>query len=130
MTWRWLEQAVVLALHDEQIAEHGGAMGVRDTGLLSSALARPLQKVAYGDPTVFDLAAAYAFGILRDHPFTDGNKRTGLLAAYVFLSRNGWELAAPEAETVAMVLALAEGGMGEAEFAAWLRERSMARQDE
>lgn len=127
MTWRWLDPAAVLAMHDELIAEHGGRLGVLDRGLLASALARARQRLAYGDPSVFDLAAACAFGIVRDHPFVDGNKRTGLLAAYVFLFLNGWELAAPEAEAVAMTLGLAVGEADEAVFAAWLKDRSLAR---
>ena len=127
MTWRRLIEGVVLAMHDEQIAEHGGSLGVRDAGLLASALARPQNQAAYGDPSVFDLAAAYAFGIIRNHPFVDGNKRTGFLAAYVFLSLNGWELTASEIEAVVTVLALATGDIGEADFAAWLRDRSVIR---
>ena len=125
MTWRWLLNGVVLALHDEQLAEHGGSPGVRDAGLLSSALARPQNQVAYGDPSVFDLAAAYAFGIIRNHPFVDGNKRPGFLAAYVFLDLNGWELMAPEDEAVAAVLALAAGEIQEAGFSEWLKTNSI-----
>lgn len=125
MTWRWLLNGVVLALHDEQLAEHGGSPGVRDAGLLSSALARPQNQVAYGDPSVFDLAAAYAFGIIRNHPFVDGNKRTGFLAAYVFLDLNGWELMAHEDEAVAAVLALAAGEIQEAGFSEWLKTNSV-----
>ena len=125
MTWRWLLNGVVLALHDEQLAEHGGSPGVRDAGLLSSALARPQNQVAYSDPSVFDLAAAYAFGIIRNHPFVDGNKRTGFLAAYVFLDLNGWELMAPEDEAVAAVLALAAGEIQEAGFSEWLKTNSV-----
>jgi death-on-curing protein len=128
MTWRWLNEAVVVAMHDEQIAEHGGLENVRDAGLLTSALARPRNQAAHGDPDVFDLAAAQAFGIIRDHPFLDGNKRTGFLAACVFLDLNGWELNASEAEAVAAVLALATGEMEEAEFSAWLREQSVSRE--
>ncbi len=125
MTWRWLLEAVVIAVHDEQIAEHGGAQGLRDAGLLSSARAR--HKASYGDPSVFDLAAACASGIIWDHPFIDGNERTGFLAACVFLDLNGWELAAPEANAVAAVLALARKEIDEAGFAAWLRENSVSR---
>jgi death on curing protein len=125
VTWRWLLNGVVLALHDEQLAEHGGSPGVRDVGLLSSALARPQNQVAYGDPSVFDLAAAYAFGIIRNHPFMDGNKRTGFLAAYVFLDLNGWELMAHEDEAVAAVLALAAGEIQEAGFSEWLKTNSI-----
>jgi death on curing protein len=124
MTWRWLLEGAVIAIHLEQVAEHGGSPGIRDVDLLSSALARPQNQAAYGDPSVFDLAAAYAFGIIRNHPFVDGNKRTGFLAAYVFLDLNGWELMASEAEVVAAVLALASGEMDEAGFSHWLKQNS------
>ena len=123
--WRWLSEAVVIAMHDEQLAAHGGSEGLRDEGLLSSAIARPRNNACYGEPSVFDLAAAYAFGLICNHPFVDGNKRTGFLAAYVFLALNGWELAAPEAEVVAAVLTLARGEMEEAGFAAWLQSQSV-----
>ena len=125
MTWRWLLSEVVVALHDEQLAEHGGSLGVRDAGLLSSALARPQNQAAYGDPSVFDLAAAYAYGIIRNHPFVDGNKRTGFLTAYVFLDMNGWELIAPEDEAVASVLALVTGEIEESGFSCWLKINSV-----
>ena len=124
MTWRWLIDRVVIAMHGEQIAEHGGSPGIRDAGLLASALARPQNQAAYGEPSVFDPAAAYAFGIIRNHPFVDGNKRAGFLAAYVFLGLNGWELMSSEAEAVAAVLALAKGEMDEAGFADWLKTKS------
>jgi death-on-curing protein len=127
MTWRWLIEGVVIAMHGEQISEHGGSLGIRDDGLLSSALARPQNQAGYGDPSVFDLAAAYAFGIIRNHPFVDGNKRTGFLAAYVFLDLNGWELIASEVEAVAAVLALATNEMDEAGFASWLKAKSVIR---
>ena len=127
MTWRWLDQAAVKAMHDEQIAEHGGRLGLLDQGILASALARPRQLLAYGDPSVFDLAAAHAFGIVRDHPFVDGNKRTGLLAAYAFLYLNGWVLRASEAEAVTMVLGLATGEVDEPEVAMWLKKCSIPR---
>lgn len=125
MTWRWLRQDVVVAVHDEQIAEHGGSPGLRDAGLLASALARPQNKSVYGKPSVFELASAYAAGIIFNHPFVDGNKRTGFLAAYVFLYLNGWNLRAPEAEAVAAVLALALREMDEDNFAGWLKENSV-----
>jgi death on curing protein len=127
MTWRWLVEGVVIAMHGEQISEHGGSLGIRDAGLLSSALARPQNQAAYGEPSVFDLAAAYAFGIIRNHPFVDGNKRTGFLAAYVFLDLNGWELIASEVEAVAAVLALAINEMDESGFASWLKAKSVIR---
>ncbi len=125
MTWRWLREDVVIAMHGEQIAEHGGRPGIRDMGLLSSALARPQNQAAYGKPSVFNLAAAYAFGVIQNHPFVDGNKRAGFLAAYVFLDLNGWELVASEAEAVSAVTALATGEMDEAGFSDWLKDNSL-----
>ncbi len=126
MKWRWLRQDVVLAIHAEQITEHGGRPGIRDSGLLSSAVARPQNKKAYGAPSVFDLAAAYAIGIILTHPFVDGNKRTGFLAAYVFLEINGWELAVSEAEAVDVVLALATKEIDEAGFSSWLKDHAIS----
>ena len=126
-SWRWLVEGIVIAVHAEQIAEHGGGDGLRDRGLLSSALARPRNLAGYGMPTVFDLAAAYACGIIQNHPFIDGNKRSGFLVAYVFLALNGWKLIAAEASAVEAVLALASGGMSEAEFADWLTAQSIRR---
>ncbi len=127
MIWRWLRQDVVVAIHDEQIAEHGGSPGLRDAGLLSSALSRPQQKVAYEIPSVFDLAAAYAAGIIFNHPFVDGNERTGFLGAYVFLDLNGWDLMASEAEAVGAVLALALKDIDEDTFSNWLKEHAVQR---
>lgn len=119
--WRWLPRAVLIAVHEEQLAEHGGAAGLRDEGLFDSALARPRQLANYGDPDVVDLAAAYAFGLVRNHPFIDGNKRTGFVAAQLFLRLNGHRIQAPLAECVLTTLALAAGDIDEAAFAAWLR---------
>ena len=127
MTWRWLLDGVVIAIHDEQIAVHGGIPGIRDDGLLSSALARPKHKADYGDPIVFDVAAAYAYSIIRDHPFVDGNKRTGFLVAYVFLNINGWELRSSEVEAVNVVIDLAAGKMDEPSFSDWLKNKSVIR---
>ena len=121
-----MSERVVRAVHDKQIAEHGGLSGVRDDGMLPSALMRPQQQYTYGEPTVFELAAAYAFGIVNNHPFIDGNKRTGFLAAYVFLVLNGWELMASEAEAVTAVLNLARGDMSERDFAQWLKDMSVS----
>ncbi len=121
--WTWVDGAIVLALHDEQLAEHGGASGTRDLGLLESALARPLNLAAYGEPDAADLAAAYPFGIARNHRFVDGNKRTAAVTAIVFLELNGATHRIGEAELVVMVLALAAGGLTEDEVAAWFRER-------
>lgn len=123
--WRWLEKDLILAVHDEQIAEHGGRPGVRDIGLLESALARPLNRAAYGDASVFDMAAAYAFGIIRNHPFFDGNKRVALIAAALFLGEHGREIVASDAAVVVAVLALADGSLDEAGFAAWLAEHTI-----
>lgn len=118
----WLEVEAVLVLHDEQLAEHGGSAGVRDMGLLESALARPRNAWSYGQEDLIELAALYAAGIMRNHPFIDGNKRAGFLAAYAFLYVNGSELVADEGEVVVQCLALAASEIGEGEFAAWLRE--------
>jgi death-on-curing protein len=112
----------VLAIHEELLVAHGGAAGIRDRGLLESALARPQHIAAYADPDIFDLAAAYASGIVRNHPFIDGNKRTGFMAAYTFLGLNRQQLVASEAEATAAVLELAAGTLPEAGFAAWLRD--------
>jgi death-on-curing protein len=109
----WIDLEVVLAIHDEQLAEHGGQAGVRDRGLLESALARPRNQFAYGESSRTRLAASYAFGISRNHPFLDGNKRTSLVAAELFLDLNGLELRASNAECVATFLRLAAGELTE-----------------
>jgi len=121
----WLDKALVLAVHDRQLAEHGGSAGVRDEGLLESALARAQQLHAYGDPKpeLADLAAALAFGLARNHPFVDGNKRTAAVCCETFLELNGAMLEAEDADLYPHYLALAEGKLKEREFAAWLRER-------
>ena len=119
--WVWIVHSVVIAAHNEQLAEHGGAAGIRDAGLLDSALARAENLAAYGDPDIAALAAAYGFGIVRNHPFVDGNKRAALIATELFLAVNGAELVVDDAECVLTVLALAAGELEEAEFAAWLR---------
>ena len=110
-----------LAIHEEQIAEHGGADGVRDMGLLESALARPQNLLAYGKPDFADLGAAYAAGVARNHPFVDGNKRTGWMLTVVFLDLNGFDLDAEMADALQAMLALAEGRIDETAFAAWMR---------
>lgn len=125
--WVWIERSVVLAAHGEQLAEHGGAAGIRDAGLLGSALARPLNQAAYGNPDVADLAAAYGFGLARNHPFVDGNKRTALIALELFLELNGHELLATDVECVLTILALAAGELEEAQLAAWIRGHLAAR---
>ncbi len=125
--WRWVPQEVLIAVHEEQLAEHGGAAGLRDVGLFESALARPQQLAAYGEPDVADLAAAYAFGLVRNHPFIDGNKRTGFVAAQLFLRMNGHRIQAPHPDCVLTTLALAAGDLDEASFAAWLRRHLQPR---
>ncbi len=121
---RWLDRRIVVALHDVQLVRHGGAGGIRDAGLLESALARPRNLHAYGEADHCVLAAAYASGIVSNHPFVDGNKRTGFIAAALFLQENGLRLDAPEAEAVVMTIGLASGEMPEQGFAAWLRDHA------
>jgi death-on-curing protein len=122
--WRWLTTDVILAIHDEQLAEHGGRPGIRDLGLLESALARPVNRAAYAAATAFDVAAAYAFGIIRDHPFVDGNKRVAFLAAALFLLEHGWEVAATDEAIVTEMLSLAKGGVDEGAFVSWLSQNT------
>jgi death on curing protein len=123
----WLDIEAVLIVHDEQLVEHGGAAGVRDIGLLESALARPRNACSYGQGDLVALAALYASGIMRNHPFVDGNKRAGFLAAYMFLDVNGSELVADEGEVVVQCLALAASEIDEEAFAAWLQDNVRAR---
>ena len=121
---RWLSVPVVRAIHLELVREHGGREGVRDEHLLNSALARPRNLKAYESSDAFRLAAAYAYGICRNHPFIDGNKRTALMAAYVFLRMNGHILNASEVEAVLIFLRLADGSLTEKGLAEWLRLNS------
>lgn len=116
----WLSEAGIRKAHAELIVEHGGSDGIRDEGLLQSALARPRNLLAYGEPTIFALDAAYGFGIARNHPFVDGNKRAALIAIVMFLRRNGHRLMAPEAEAVVVIRDLAAGSLSEDELAAWI----------
>jgi death-on-curing protein len=118
----WVDEAVVLALHEEHLAEHGGAMGLRDQGLLQSALARPLHLATYEDPHLTALAAAYAYGITRNHPFLDGNKRTAFTVMELFLNLNGLELIADDESCVAIMLELAQGKLNESRLTDWLGE--------
>jgi death-on-curing protein len=122
--WVWLHREIILAVHEHQLAEHGGAAGVRDQGLLESALARPENLTAYGKPDIADLAAAYGYGISRNHAFIDGNKRTGFVATELFLELNGHALAADDVDCVVTMLAVASGDITEAEFAAWIRDHA------
>jgi death on curing protein len=123
----WLSRQTVLAIHDEQLAEHGGAVGVRDEGLLESALARPLNRASYGDPDMAELAALYAIAIARNHPFVDGNKRTAYVALESFLELNGCEFPVSDRDAVIGTLALASGKMSDDEFTAWVRGNARVR---
>jgi death on curing protein len=125
--WVWLDPTVLLAVHEEQLAEHGGAAGTRDQGLFESALVRAQNLAAYGKPDAAELAAAYGYGIARNHPFIDGNKRTAFVAVELFLELNGFELAATDAECVIRMLAVAAGDISGARFASWLRANSKRR---
>ena len=125
----WIDRALALAMHDRQLAEHGGGSGVRDEGMLDSALARPQQRHAYGDPPpdLAELAAALAFGLARNHPFVDGNKRTAAVACETFILLNDATLEASDDELYPRYLGLAEGSLDEAGFADWLRTKIVAK---
>jgi len=127
MSWRWIDKQALLLLHGESLAEHGGGEGLRDEGLLDSALARPLNLLAYGEPDVAALAASYAMGVAKNHPFVDGNKRAAFLTVGMFLYLNGYRLSTTQADATVTVLALAAGDISEEQFAAWLREKILVR---
>jgi len=130
MNWRWIDKRVLLLLHDESLAMHGGSPGLRDAGLLDTALARPLNRVAYAgdDPPDFaELAAAYTVELAKNHCFVDGNKRVAFLAVGLFLHLNGHKLTASQADATVAMQGVAAGSISEAEFAAWLRDRSTRR---
>lgn len=124
MSWRWIDRRALLLLHAESLAEHGGAEGLRDEGLLESALARPENLAAYGQPDFADLAASYGLGLAKNHAFVDGNKRAAFLAVGLFLYLNGFRLQATQAEATLTMLALAGSEITEAEFAAWIRDHA------
>jgi death on curing protein len=119
----WIEAAIALAVHDQQLAEHGGGAGVREAGGLESALARPVNKWNYGETDLAALAAAYAFGIARNHPFVDGNKRTAWVMARLFIALNGGSLVFTAADAIEAMLALAAGELSEEAMADWFRQR-------
>lgn len=119
--WNWIGLPVALAVHNRQLADHRGGQGVRDMGLLESAMARPRNAVGYGEPDAAALAASYAFGIAKNHPFVDGNKRTAFVVALLFLLDNGFQLTATDADAYAAMMGVANGDLSEGEFAAWLR---------
>ncbi len=123
----WIDKRALLLLHGESLAEHGGLAGMRDEGLLDSALARPLNLAAYGQPDFADLAAAYGCGIAQNHPFADGNKRAAFMAVGLFLALNGFSLRVGQLEATLTMLAVAAGEIEEAAFAAWLRAHLEAR---
>lgn len=118
----WLTVEMIVAIHDEQLAIHGGPSGIRDAGMLESALDRPRNKWAYENAELPELAAAYGYGIAKNHPFVDGNKRTSLLAVYTFLGINGIDFIVPEAEAAAMILALAAGEVSEESLTRWIAD--------
>ncbi len=121
----WLSRQLILAVHDEQLAEHGGAIGVRDEGLLDSALARPLNRAGYGEPDIAELGALYGIAIARNHPFVDGNKRTAYVALESFLLLNGCRFPVSDAEAVVATLAMASGEIDDAEFIDWVRTNTV-----
>ena len=123
MEWRWIDRSFVLAVHDQQLTTHGGNAGVRDEGLLESALARPQNLAAYDEPDLAALAASSAFGLARNHPFVDGNKRTALVVCETFIIDNGCSLAGSDAELAVLFESLAAGKIDEGELADWIRER-------
>jgi death-on-curing protein len=125
--WVWLDRDVMRAVHEEQLAEHGGGTGVRDEGLFESALGSPLNLAGCGSPDAASLAAAFGFGLARNHPFVDGNKRTAFVAVELFLWLNGWRLVAEDADCVLTMVSVAAGETSEDELAQWLRERMKPR---
>jgi len=125
--WRWIDRRALVLLHDESLAEHGGAPGLRDEGLLQSALARPLNLVAYGSPDIADLAAAYGIGLAKNHPFVDGNKRAAFLAVGLFLALNGQRLVVTQTEATLVMLDVAASAIDESSFSTWIRDHLKAR---
>jgi death-on-curing protein len=118
--WVWLDSDALLAAHDEQLAEHGGASGIRDIGMFESALARPKNQAAYGEPDAAALAAAYAFALAKNHSFVDGNKRIALVALESFLVLNGFDLKADDGQATLVILSVAAGSFGEEELTTWI----------
>ncbi|MEY2890974.1 MAG: hypothetical protein RJA98_882 [Pseudomonadota bacterium] len=125
--WRWVDRRALELLHDESIAEHGGLPGLRDEGLLESALARPANLAAYGQPDVADLAAAYGIGVAKNHPFVDGNKRSAFLAIGLFLALNRCRLLTTQADATLTMLGVASGQVDETMLAQWLRDHTQPR---
>ena len=127
MNWHWIEKSALLLLHEESLTLHGGASGIRDEGLLDSALARPLNLAAYEAPDVADLAASYGVGLAKNHPFVDGNKRAALLGLGLFLALNGYRLQASQVEATQTMLNVAAGKILEADLADWVRSHMQSR---
>jgi len=127
VNWRWVDRRALLLLHDESLAEHGGSAGLRDEGLLESALARARNLAAYEKPDLADLAAAYGVGLAKNHPFVDGNKRAAFLAVGLFLALNGHRLDATQADATLTMLGVAAGDIDEPAFAAWIRAHAQPR---
>lgn len=127
IAWKWVNRQVLLLLHDESLAEHGGAPGLRDEGLLDSALARPLNLALYAQPDVADFAASYGVGLAKNHAFVDGNKRAAFLAVGMFLAVNGYRLRATQADATLTVIDVAAGVIDEAAFAQWIRDHIQPR---
>lgn len=125
--WVWLDDVVMMAIHDEQLAEHGGIAGIRDEGMFQSAMQRAPNLAHYGQPDFAELAAAYGVGLAKNHPFLDGNKRTAFVAVELFLVLNGYELHSSDADCVMTMLAVAAGEMDEVAFAGWIRQNSRVR---
>jgi death-on-curing protein len=121
IAWVWVDAEILLAAHDEQLEEHGGAAGIRDRGLIESAMARPQNLAAYGEPDAAALAAAYGFGLAKNHAFADGNKRTAFIALELFLELNGFVLTADDRQCVMVMLSVASGAFSEDELAEWIR---------
>jgi death on curing protein len=123
----WVLREVVLMLHDQSLSQFGGSVGIREEGLLDSALGKPHNLFAYGNPSIFDLAASYGFGLIKNHPFLDGNKRTGFIVATLFLEINGYLFAADEVDSTLKTLALAAGEISESDYSQWLQKGSKKR---
>ena len=127
MSWVWIDRRALELLHGESLREHGGASGLRDEGLLESALARPPNLAHYGQPDAFDLAASYGVGLAKNHPFVDGNKRAAFLSIGLFLFLNGWRLTASQADATLTMLSVAAGDIDEPTLAQWLRDHTTQR---
>ena len=125
--FKWINKELLITLHDESLSMHGGASGIRDEGLLDSALNRAVNLAMYGDPSLAELAAAYGFGLVKNHAFIDGNKRVAFLSVGLFLGLNGYKLKASQVDATLTMLAVASGDLNETDFASWVRLNSVSR---